>query len=87
MVRARVNVFLKKDVMDPQGNAVSSALKQLGHSDVHQVRVGRSFDLILDGNDGEAARDDIKKMCESLLANTVIESYGIQIQPQESGKC
>jgi phosphoribosylformylglycinamidine synthase len=83
MVRARVNVFLKQDVMDPQGNAVGSALRQLGHAGVQQVRVGRSFDLVLDGDNNEKTQDAIRNMCESLLANTVIESYEIQVQPQE----
>lgn len=79
MVRARVTVQLKQDVMDPQGNAVQQALASLGHETVRQVRVGRSFDLLLDAPNNEETKADVKKMCESLLANTVIERYEIEL--------
>jgi phosphoribosylformylglycinamidine synthase len=71
---------LKQDVMDPQGNAVGQALHTLGHAAVRRVRVGRSFELLLEGDDLERARADVKQMCESLLANTVIERYEIDVQ-------
>lgn len=77
MLRARVNVLLKQDVMDPQGNAVVEALHSLGHDSVHQVRVGRCFDLVLNTEDEAHAREQLKEMCEALLANTVIERYEI----------
>jgi phosphoribosylformylglycinamidine synthase len=80
MIRAKVTVSLKQDVMDPQGNAVGQALHTLGHSGVRRVRVGRSFELLLEGDDVERAREDVKQMCESLLANTVIERYEIDVQ-------
>lgn len=79
MVRARVTVQLKQDVMDPQGNAVQQALASLGHETVRQVRVGRSFDLLLDAPNNEETKADVKKMCESLLANTVIERFEIEL--------
>ncbi len=79
MIRAHVKVFLKDDVMDPQGAAVGQALASLGHDQVRRVRVGRCFDLTLDGDDKEAARERIAAMCEALLANTVIERYEIEI--------
>ncbi len=80
MVRARVIVFLKQDVMDPQGNAVGEALASLGHKNVKQTRVGRAFDLQLEGDTSDVTREQVKSMCEALLANTVIERYEIALE-------
>lgn len=80
MILAKVTVSLKQDVMDPQGNAVGQALHTLGHDNVRRVRVGRSFDLLLDGDDLANARNEVKAMCEALLANTVIERYEIEVE-------
>lgn len=82
MIRVHVNVSLKSDVMDPQGNAVGKALETLGYPQVRQVRVGRCFDLRMEGTDMEAAREQVVKMCEQLLANTVIEKYDIQMETE-----
>jgi len=84
MIKARVVVFLKADVMDPQGEAVSQALGSLGHKGIQKVRVGRAFDLQLENMSVDAAEAEVKKMCESLLANMVIEKYEIQINELES---
>ncbi len=81
MIRAKVTVSLKQDVMDPQGNAVGQALHTLGHANVRRVRVGRSFELLLETEDLEKARTQVKDMCEALLANTVIERYDIEVEP------
>lgn len=80
MIKARVVVFLKADVMDPQGVAVGQALESLGHTGVKKVRVGRAFDLELAADDAATAEADVRRMCESLLANMVIEKYEITIQ-------
>lgn len=82
-MKARVVVFLKADVMDPQGVAVGQALGSLGHSGVNRVRVGRAFELELTETDPVKAEAEVKKMCESLLANTVIEKYEVElVQPE-----
>jgi len=83
MIKARVIVLLKADVMDPQGEAVGQALGSLGHKGVKKVRVGRAFDIELDETNEEKAEAEIKKMCESLLANMVIEKYEITLQQVE----
>lgn len=67
--------------MDPQGNAVGQALGSLGYAGVERVRVGRFFDILLNSNDESAAREQVNKMCEALLANMVIETYQVQIAP------
>lgn len=69
--------------MDPQGVAVGQALGSLGHKGVSKVRVGRAFDLDIQGDDPVQAEAEVKKMCESLLANMVIENYEIIINEAE----
>ena len=80
-MKARVVVMPKKDVLDPQGKAVSGALHALGHTHVEEVRMGRLIILDLgDGLDLESAKAKVTEMCESLLANTVIEEYTFELE-------
>ena len=79
-MRAIVNVFLKQGVLDSQGNAVHHALDTLHFNTVNDVRVGRQLILQLDETSKEAAEQNVTKMCEELLANTVIEDYTISIE-------
>ena len=78
-MKARVTVTLKTSVLDPQGKAIEGALKSLGFDGVDSVRQGKVFDLEVAGNDKAKAEAEIKQMCEKLLANTVIESYRVEI--------
>ena len=76
-MKARIVVTLKPGVLDPQGQAIQGALGALGFSGVESVRQGKVIEIELaDGADAEAR---LKDMCERLLANTVIETYSIQI--------
>jgi phosphoribosylformylglycinamidine synthase len=68
----------KRGILDPQGEAVESSLRQLGFA-VVEARVGRLVDVEIDGDDPAAAREQIKRMCEQLLANPLIESYEIEL--------
>ena len=79
MTKAIVNVYLKTGVLDSQGKAVHHALNSLGFNNVNDVRVGKQIVLNLDEADKEKAKQDVTKMCEELLANTVIEDYNIEI--------
>jgi len=76
---ATVNVFLKEGVLDPQGKATHHALDSLGFSGVSDVRIGKQIIIKLDADDKTAAEAEVKEMCETLLANTVIEDYTIEI--------
>ncbi|MDH3241836.1 MAG: phosphoribosylformylglycinamidine synthase subunit PurS [Alphaproteobacteria bacterium] len=76
---ARVHVTLKQGVLDPQGKAIANSLKSLGFSDVSGVRQGKYIEVELAGSDPEAARAEVRDMCERLLANTVIEDYTIEL--------
>lgn len=78
-MKARVTVMLKDGVLDPQGDAIRRALASLGFAGVEAVRQGKVIELDLAETDREAARDEVARMCESLLANTVIESYRVEI--------
>ncbi len=77
MIKARVTVTLKNGVLDPQGKAIEGALGALGFEGVGHVRQGKVFDLELDSADKAKAEENLKAMCEKLLANTVIENYSI----------
>ena len=76
-MKARVHVMLKNGVLDPQGEAVRHALGALGFEGVSGVRQGKVIDLDLADGTTEA---QVAEMCEKLLANTVIESYSIEMQ-------
>lgn len=78
-MKARVTVMLKNGVLDPQGAAVQHALGTLGFAGVNGVRQGKVIELDLAETDAAAAETAVKAMCEKLLANTVIESYRVEI--------
>jgi phosphoribosylformylglycinamidine synthase PurS subunit len=79
VIKARVQVMLKAGVLDPQGEAVRHALGTLGFSGVQSVRQGKVIELELDETDAVQAQANVTAMCEKLLANTVIESYRIEL--------
>jgi phosphoribosylformylglycinamidine synthase len=81
-VKATVLVRPKQGILDPQGQAVSSSLRHLGF-DVAEARVGRVIDVELAADDEAAARADLERMCEQLLANPLIESYEIAVHAQD----
>ena len=78
-MKARVHIMLKTGVLDPQGEAVRHALGTLGFEGVEDVRQGKVIELELAGSDATAAEAEVAKMCEALLANTVIERYEVEI--------
>jgi len=78
-MKARVHVMLKNGVLDPQGEAVRHALGTLGFEGVEGVRQGKVIELDLAETDHSKAEASVKAMCEKLLANTVIESYSVEV--------
>jgi phosphoribosylformylglycinamidine synthase PurS subunit len=78
-MKAIVNISLKAGVLDSQGKAVHHALDSLNFEGVQDVRVGKQIVLTLGSTDESGARKEVTEMCESLLANTVIEDYEIEI--------
>ena len=77
-MKATVLVRPKDGILDPQGQAVESSLRQLGFA-VGEARVGRVVDLEVVSNDAARARAEVQRMCEQLLANPLIESYEIEL--------
>ncbi|MFZ1863284.1 MAG: phosphoribosylformylglycinamidine synthase subunit PurS [Polyangiales bacterium] len=78
-MKAHIFVTLKREVLDPQGDAVRRSLTSLGFEEVRSARVGKLIELELDGNDRATAEAHIKSMCEKLLANPVIEDFRYEI--------
>ena len=82
-MKAVIDVVLKNGVLDPQGKAVEHALKCLGYSGISNVRIGKQIVLDIVENSKEKARKELEKMCEDLLANTVIEDYEINLKNEK----
>jgi len=78
-MKIKVHIYLKPGVLDVQGKAVEGALKGLGWAGVANARVGKLIEFDLDETDAAKAEAEVKRMCETLLANTVIESYRIEL--------
>jgi len=78
-MKAKVTVMLKAGVLDPQGEAVKAALATMDYQGVNSVRQGKVIELELDESDPDKARAAVEGMCETLLANTVIERYDIEL--------
>jgi phosphoribosylformylglycinamidine synthase PurS subunit len=79
-VKARVRIFLKPGVLDPQGKAIGNALAALGFSGIGEVRQGKLIELDLAETDPARARERVEAMCRQLLANAVIENYAIELE-------
>ncbi len=78
-MKAIVNVYLKEGVLDPQGKAAHHALESMNFKGIEDVRIGKQIVIKLDTDNKEEAKKEVKEMCETLLANTVIEDYTIEI--------
>ena len=78
-MKAKVEVFLKAGVLDVQGKAIEGALHGLGFEGVAGVRVGKTIEFEVQGEDRAKAEADVKSMCDRLLANAVIEGYRVEV--------
>jgi len=77
-MKARVHVYFRESIFDPQGNTVADSLRRLGFSQVQDVRIGKVIDIVLETAVIEEARREVAQMCEKLLVNPVIESYRVE---------
>ena len=80
MFIAKIHVTLRPSVLDPQGVAVSGALKNMGYKEVQSLRLGKYMELRLDSKDKAAAEKRVDEMCKKLLANVVIERYEFTVE-------
>ncbi len=78
-MKARIIISLKAGVLDPQGKAIQTSLHDLDFHTVNNVRQGKCIELNIDEENEELALKNLRRMCEKLLANTVIEDYSIEI--------
>jgi phosphoribosylformylglycinamidine synthase subunit PurS len=74
-----VDVMLKPEILDAQGQAIQRALGRLGFDGIRSVRQGKRFEVELEGEPDEAARARVEEMAEKLLANTVIEDFEVRV--------
>ncbi len=78
-MKARVHVFLKEGVLDPQGKAVANALKTLGFEEILSVRQGKFFDIETSLLPKEGSEERLREYCKKLLANPVIENFKVEV--------
>lgn len=78
-MKARVHIMLKNGVLDPQGEAIRHALGTIGFEGVNGVRQGKVIEIDLTSDNPAEAEAEVGRMCEALLANTVIESYSVEV--------
>ena len=78
-MRAIVYIRLKTEVLDPQGQAIESALRNLGENNINNIRQGKLIEMDIEAKNTEEAEEKIEKITKSLIANTVIEEYSIEI--------
>ncbi len=76
-MKVSVTVTLKKDVLDPQGKVVEKTLKNMGYSNIANIRQGKHFEIEINESDKKKAESIIEEICKKLLTNMVIEDYSI----------
>jgi phosphoribosylformylglycinamidine synthase subunit PurS len=76
---ARVTVYPRREILDPQGKAIRDALARVGFAGVAAVRAGKSFEIQLEHDDPARAEQEVRQMCQRLLANTVVEDFTVEI--------
>jgi phosphoribosylformylglycinamidine synthase len=79
VARVVVDVMPKPEILDPQGKAVLGALPRLGFEGVTDVRQGKRFELVIEGELTDARLAEVEKMAETLLSNPVIEDYAVRV--------
>jgi phosphoribosylformylglycinamidine synthase len=77
--QAEIDVMPKKEILDPQGKAVTGSMKNLGLAEIQNVRIGKHITLEIDAENKEAANSKVDAACKSLLANLIMESYSFSV--------
>ncbi len=80
MSRVVVDVMLKPEILDPQGQAIARALPGLGFTGVRNVRQGKRFEIEVDGEPGDDGLAEVERLAETLLANPVIEDFAVRVE-------
>jgi len=77
--QAEIDVMPKKEILDPQGKAVTGSMKNLGLAEIENVRIGKHISLEIEAESEEAAQSKVEQACKSLLANLIMESYSVKM--------
>ncbi|MEJ6982306.1 phosphoribosylformylglycinamidine synthase subunit PurS [Pedobacter sp. P351] len=77
---AEINVMPLKEILDPQGKAVTGSMKNLGLSEIHNVRIGKHISLEIEADSESTAREKVDTACKKLLANMIMESYEFELK-------
>ena len=80
MFQAEIDVMPKKEILDPQGKAVTGSMKNLGLAEIQNIRIGKHISLQIEADSAEAAYEKVEQACKSLLANLIMESYTFKIE-------
>ena len=78
--QAEIDVMPKKEILDPQGKAVTGSMKNLGLSEIQNVRIGKHISLEIEASNAETAHAKVEEACKNLLANLIMESYSFKIE-------
>lgn len=77
--QAEIDVMPKKEILDPQGKAVTGSMKNLGLAEIQNVRIGKHISLQIEAESAEVAQQKVDQACKSLLANLIMESYTFEV--------
>ncbi|MHB8208537.1 phosphoribosylformylglycinamidine synthase subunit PurS [Mucilaginibacter tundrae] len=78
--QAEIDVMPKKEILDPQGKAVTGSMKNLGLSEIQNIRIGKHISLEIEAANAEIAHAKVEEACKNLLANLIMESYSFKIE-------
>ncbi|MGY3211596.1 phosphoribosylformylglycinamidine synthase PurS subunit [Mucilaginibacter sp. HD30] len=78
--QAEIDVMPKKEILDPQGKAVTGSMKNLGLSEIQNVRIGKHISLQIEAENEQAAHAKVDQACKNLLANLIMESYSFKLE-------
>ncbi len=78
--QAEIDVMPKKEILDPQGKAVTGSMKNLGLSEIQSVRIGKHISLQIEAENEQVASEKVEQACKNLLANLIMESYSFKIE-------
>lgn len=79
--QAQIYVTLRPSVLDPAGTAVQSNIQHLGYDNVERLRIGKYVEVTLTADNETAAKQQLDRLCDQLLANPVIENYRFELEP------
>ena len=77
--QAEIDVMPKKEILDPQGKAVTGSMKNLGLAEIQNVRIGKHISLEIEADTSETAHTKVDQACKNLLANLIMESYSFKL--------